>query len=64
MSDAISCDSGTETDYNFSELNDQKDEESKGARSMSGYRKKLGGNLSGTPKKLVIKSSDPSKPPL
>ena len=60
MSDAISCDSGPETEYNFNDLNDQKDEEVKGGRSLSGFRKKLGG----TPVKTVIKTTDPTKPPL
>ena len=52
MSDAISYDSGPESEYDFSQLEDAKggeddDEEGKGGRSLSGFRKKLGGNLSG-----------------
>ena len=64
MSEAISCDSGPETDYNFQDLEDGKEEDNEPKRSLSGFRKKLGGNLSGRPVKTVIKPSDSTKPPL
>lgn len=48
MSDAVSYDSGPESEYDFSNLEDAKEEKPEGGgRSLSGFRKKLGGNLSG-----------------
>ena len=52
MSDAVSVDSGPESEYDFNDLEENKDGEgggssAAGGRSNSGIRKKFGGNLSG-----------------
>ena len=60
MSDAVSYDSGPESEYDFSQLEDAKEEKGEGGRSLSGFRKKLGGNLSGRkpPAAIKLKGSD------
>jgi hypothetical protein len=66
MSDAVSVDSGPESEYDFNDLEEGKEGE---GRSNSGIRKKFGGgNLSGRKPagqlRTVIKQGDPNKPPI